>query len=353
MFDINKILGTKKSKNNSFSFTGMNLSQTIGKNPISSLLNMSMNPKPKNVAPLYKQKQWANFPFMKQQQLRMKLKDSDGDRIPDMFDCQPGNAMRQDSKPNKLQLARIQKLNIAAREWNGESLNVSGNKQKWNNLMGTLKRYPELITDFEKRPKVSLSGIGNKDIEKGDSDRRSDGTIFAYEQDGVQYDNIAVDMETYAKPSYRARVIKHELTHTDQLKKFNNEEKIKYITAQKNIPYNERPMELEAQRKAFIMDGRHKMDNADDVYGRYGEFSFKKKNMTYPEAKTEMDKIEEDLDKKYDEHDNKTIFNIQNSMNMFNSGAPIEKQKEWANKSQVERNQERETKTDTDVGPSS
>ena len=106
MFEIDKMLGKKKSKSNN-SFTNMTLSNTIGKNPISSLLKMTTQIPKKGAAPLYKQKQWASFPQQKRQQLRMKFKDTDGDRIPNAWDCQPKNIMRQDSqlylKPSKQQ----------------------------------------------------------------------------------------------------------------------------------------------------------------------------------------------------------------------------------------------------------
>ncbi len=95
MFDIDKILGNKKQKKR-VSFTNMTLSNTIGKNPISSLLQMATTTPKKGAAPLYKQKQWADFPHQKRQSLRKKYKDTDGDRIPNGWDCDPQNVMKQD-----------------------------------------------------------------------------------------------------------------------------------------------------------------------------------------------------------------------------------------------------------------
>ena len=70
----------------------MNIDRMLGK-----ALKM---PKMKG-ASLKKQKQWAGFPQMKRQQMRMKFPDMDGDRVPDKWDCMPSNTMRQDFTPFK------------------------------------------------------------------------------------------------------------------------------------------------------------------------------------------------------------------------------------------------------------
>ena len=46
---------------------------------------------------LYKQGQWQSMTKEERDEWRQKLKDSDGDRVPDEFDCNPDNVMEQDS----------------------------------------------------------------------------------------------------------------------------------------------------------------------------------------------------------------------------------------------------------------
>jgi len=47
-------------------------------------------------ASIKKQMQWKSFGAMKRNKLRARFKDSDGDRIPNKWDCSPFNVMKQD-----------------------------------------------------------------------------------------------------------------------------------------------------------------------------------------------------------------------------------------------------------------
>ena len=97
MFDIDKILGNKKN-NKDIKFTDMSLSKTFGNNKFSDMIASVTNKPLKNMgASPAKQNQWVRYTEIKRNEKRSEFKDSDGDRIPDDWDCQPNNIMRQDS----------------------------------------------------------------------------------------------------------------------------------------------------------------------------------------------------------------------------------------------------------------
>lgn len=56
----------------------------------------SFFPHPAKGASVKKQAQWQNMTSPQRNAARKKHKDSDGDRVPDIFDCQPQNPFRQD-----------------------------------------------------------------------------------------------------------------------------------------------------------------------------------------------------------------------------------------------------------------
>ena len=96
MFDINKMLGKKKNKMPSFG--SMNMSNTFGKNPLSKMIGgITKNPLKTFGASPKLQNQWKNFSVKTKNNLRKQFKDTDGDRIPNKWDCQPKNPMRQDT----------------------------------------------------------------------------------------------------------------------------------------------------------------------------------------------------------------------------------------------------------------
>jgi len=79
MMDINKILGNKKK----------------GTNRINKIIGVGG-------ASIQKQKQWKNFSPIKKNIMRRQYIDSDRDRVPNKWDCQPYNKYRQDGVLKKI-----------------------------------------------------------------------------------------------------------------------------------------------------------------------------------------------------------------------------------------------------------
>ena len=107
MFDIDKILGKKKSKK-STNFSDMTFSKTFGKNPFSDMVggitkkplkNMSASKMPKIAgASIKMQSVWKNMTPKQKMVARTKYPDTDRDGVPNKYDCQPRNPMRQEAK---------------------------------------------------------------------------------------------------------------------------------------------------------------------------------------------------------------------------------------------------------------
>ena len=66
-------------------------------NKIDSIIGNILGKKKVKGASIVKQQQWKGFSPIKKQQLRRRLPDSDGDRVPNKFDCQPRNPRMQDT----------------------------------------------------------------------------------------------------------------------------------------------------------------------------------------------------------------------------------------------------------------
>jgi hypothetical protein len=96
------MLGKKSSNNFNFKIPKLNIT----------------SPKKKG-ASLFKQKQWASFSSKKRNFLRNILPDTDGDRVPNKFDCSPLNTMRQDFTPFRYNDASKM---TAARRFGGQNL---------------------------------------------------------------------------------------------------------------------------------------------------------------------------------------------------------------------------------------
>ena len=101
MLDINSILNgksKKKSKNNKNSFLSVFQKQKPGKmNMDFSGLKSMTNNNDFKPASKHKQKEWEMFTPRKKSKLLRKFKDTDKDKKPDKWDCQPFNILAQDT----------------------------------------------------------------------------------------------------------------------------------------------------------------------------------------------------------------------------------------------------------------
>jgi len=107
---LKKVLGKSKSKRNNL---GLNINSILGKPliknnlfkgrkkhlprldiPIRSILGKSVSGKRTSMT---NQLKWSQFSSYKKFQLSKRLKDSDNDKVPDKYDCQPFNSKKQDT----------------------------------------------------------------------------------------------------------------------------------------------------------------------------------------------------------------------------------------------------------------
>jgi len=101
---LKKVLGKGKAKRQSF---GNNINKILGKSTktsfgkttfgVKSILGKPILKSRKGASPFMQQK-WKSFSPNFKKILRKRLPDTDGDRVPDMFDCAPRNIFRQDDK---------------------------------------------------------------------------------------------------------------------------------------------------------------------------------------------------------------------------------------------------------------
>ena len=94
---LKKVLGKGKAKRQSF---GNNINKILGKSTktsfgVKSILGKSIL-KPRKGASFNMQQKWKSFNPMTKRVLRKRLPDTDGDRVPNIFDCQPYNYFKQD-----------------------------------------------------------------------------------------------------------------------------------------------------------------------------------------------------------------------------------------------------------------
>jgi len=100
---LRQVLGKGKNKRQSL---GFNINKILGKLPKTDFGVKSIIGKPARKslcgASPFMQQSWKSFSPNFKQILRKRLPDTDGDRVPDIFDCSPRNLIRQDKSDKHL-----------------------------------------------------------------------------------------------------------------------------------------------------------------------------------------------------------------------------------------------------------
>ena len=94
-------------------------------NFINNALNNMLSKGKNKSAPIAKQHQWKNMSPQQKTTTRMRWKDSDGDGIPNRWDCQSRNPFRQDTidpyiPPTKENLEKAKKLQADQKSFSDE-----------------------------------------------------------------------------------------------------------------------------------------------------------------------------------------------------------------------------------------
>jgi hypothetical protein len=288
---------------------------------IDKMLGKMLNTSKGKSASIKKQNQWKSFTPQTRNILRNNYKDFDGDGVPNKWDCQPTNVMRQDSKPNKLMRQRL-------------NMSLKGNKTNKNTFCNLIKKNPYLINQ------INSSNVGTIILDNNEQ-KESCGYIIptkdGYKNNKFNEFNIHLNPNQLQSPT----TLSHELKHTQQYKgssptDFKKEQS--YIDHEQYSNYtNEKDAEMYAIRSSLKSRGIDDDKFVDDTF-KYtiGQMS----DETYDKLKN----------KQFIKLYNKEQKGIQQGMEMFNQhqGASLQKQEEWKDMTQEEHNYNRQIKPDTD-----
>lgn len=266
MFDIDKILGNKKPGSNKSkkraSFPNSTMPKNFTENPFSNMPKLNMGSSSDMSASKKMQLKWSNMNTVQRTKARKKHKDSDGDRVPDIFDCQPNNIMRQDANKLINETLNYQDINYSSNRMKQQGTNKNiishSNIGRKRGIIGnTVKKYPSLLSAFEKF-------------------RQSDGEIFIDETDSDtvgSYDSNNNEIRLThkwqnMKPRERAETLFHELKHFKQAKQLgDNKFQAQYSDENRDNTYRFNKFEKEAR-----IEGAKKIGEVD--YSHVPEHSF-------------------------------------------------------------------------------
>jgi len=143
---LENIMGSSKKKSKSINM--FDFSKIVS--PIKSTNGASIN----------MQNMWKGFSPMQKNQMRLKFPDSDGDRIPDRFDCSPFNVMRQDTRNRTETIAKELAYSFASMS------NLKGNYVKINRRHLGSRPFNEVFSRNRGRSYYSVEGVPRNVYEK-------------------------------------------------------------------------------------------------------------------------------------------------------------------------------------------
>ena len=281
-------------------------------------------------ASLQVQQDWRNKTKIERSIQRVLSIDSDRDGVPDKWDCYPWNALRQDTKPNRLMKERIDKLPIyyIDNEKGGDTPNEQfdytfkgsenveswrkyGNaqrigdkgfpKKKSREVYDMIKKHPHLISEIEKRGSniIYAKRIEGEDMSGWNSpilneeDKKITGsTIVSLDED--KRTNMSKDED--------AGVLFHELEHSKQYKgqPYDNYAKEKGYSDIDLKGYFNNPSEVGAREAQFSKLGERLGDKGEQAF-RNMEESRQKSHLEQQDKAAklgeEQNKIEEEYRK--------------------------------------------------------
>ena len=206
------------------------------------------------------------------------VSDFDGDGVPNYKDCQPLNPKKQDVEPNILMRRRIERLPIyvtdnpisSTERLSVEALHLSDVRARRyapiarKQILSILKRYPDLITQIErKRPRAVL--VTSKPDPEGEDfgvaypESRGKGVIVIYALSDEYREVVKKAAKSHGirrgEAAYSGGTLRHELEHIKQFRKVRRGEASASKLAKGE--YEERPEERQAVRAEQRLHRKH------------------------------------------------------------------------------------------------
>ncbi len=325
---LNKMLGNKKPFSNSFN---NNVMKDFGLKSFGGRNN--------NVIKNFGLKQFGG------------KNDWDFDGVSNMKDCQPKNTMRQD-KLTQLMRKKVEKLPVYFHEQKEEEQTPKSTyirigqddklgkpaKEARQYFYGMVKKHPGIISEIEKSKADVL--ITTSPIFKPEPGKKGYGVTGFTQTEKKTGEDLVIVKEHPEGAGRGTKVLFHELKHVEQRRR-SPEEYEKHIKEERlqKLKQWEREPEKEAERYAWKKAAelrpektaeRYYQDIASYQFGEISEEELRKRRAeAIPKAEQERSEI-------IGEAFRQTI------------SAPIQKQREWQQKPEMEKDIDRITKQDTD-----